>query len=143
MFEEVFDNFRKASETTLQAQQDLFRQWMSQWPMFPMGPTTPASEGVVSEQARSFQKQWADIVTALMTKHCEALDAQYRAGIRTIEDALRTTEAKSPEEFRRLTEELWRKSFEVLKQTIENQIRDFQIAVEKWSELMTQKSSKA
>ncbi|MGZ6032288.1 MAG: hypothetical protein ACXWNS_11120 [Isosphaeraceae bacterium] len=114
--------------------------------MFPMGPTTPASGGgvsEVSEQARSFQKQWTDIVTALMTKHCEALDAQYRAGIRTIEDALRTTEAKSPEEFRRLTEELWRKSFEVLKQTIENQIRDFQIAVEKWSELMTQKSSKA
>jgi hypothetical protein len=146
MFEQVFDNFRKASETTLRAQQDLFHQWMTHWPMFPMGPTTPASGGGVSEiseQARSFQKQWTDIVTALMTKHCEALDAQYRAGIRTIEDALRTTEAKSPEEFRRLTEELWRKSFEVLKQTIENQIRDFQIAVEKWSELMTQKSSKA
>ena len=114
---------------------------MSQWPMFPMRPTTPASGrgSRVSEQARSFQKQWTDSVTALMTKHCEALDAQYRAGIRTIEDALRTTEAKSPEEFRRLTEELWRKSFEVLKQTIENQIRDFQVAVEKWSELMTQK----
>ncbi len=41
-----------------------------------------------------------------------------------------------------MTEELWRKSFEVLKQTIENQIRDFQIAVEKWSELMTQQSPK-
>ncbi|MGB2608575.1 MAG: hypothetical protein WBC80_06340 [Isosphaeraceae bacterium] len=143
MFEQVFDNFRKASETTLRAQQDLFHQWMTLWPMFPMGPTTPASGGGVSEQARSFQKQWTDTATALMTKHAEALDAQYRAGIRTIEDALRTTEAKSPEEFRRLTEELWRKSFEVLKQTIENQIRDFQIAVEKWSELMTQKSSKA
>ena len=143
MFEQVFDSFRKASETTLQAQQDLFRQWMSQWPMFPMDTTTPGSKGAASEQARSFQKQWNDTVTALMTKHCEALDAQYRAGIRTIEDALRTTEAKTPEEFRRLTEELWRKSFEVLKQTIENQIRDFQIAVEKWSELMTQKSSKA
>jgi hypothetical protein len=143
MFDQVFDSFRKASETTLRAQQDLFHQWMTQWPMFSMGPTTPGGDGVVSEQARSFQKQWTDIVTVLMTKHCEALDAQYRAGIRTIEDALRTTEAKSPEEFRRLTEELWRKSFEVLKQTIENQIRDFQIAVEKWSELMTQKISKA
>ena len=143
MFDQVFDNFRKASETTLRAQQDLFHQWMTQWPMFPMGPKTPGSDGVVGEQARSFQKQWTDIVTALMTKHCEALDAQYRAGIRTIEDALRTTEAKSPEEFRRLTEELWRKSFEVLKQTIENQIRDFQIAIEKWSELMTQKCLKA
>ena len=77
-----------------------------------------------------------------MTRHCEALDAQYRAGIRAIEDALRTTEARSPEEFRKLTEELWRKSFEVLKQTVENQIRDFQVAVEKWSELMTQKGTK-
>ncbi len=143
MFDQVFDSFRKASETTLQAQQDLFHQWMSQWPMFPLDSTPPASKGVVSEQARSFHKQWTDTATALMIKHCEALDAQYRAGIHTIEDALRTAEAKSPEEFRKLTEELWRKSFDVLKQTIENQIRDFQIAVEKWSELMTQKSSKA
>ncbi len=143
MFEQVFDNFRKASETTLQAQQDLFHQWMSQWPMIPMESTAAGNKVAVNEQARSFQKQWTDTATALMTKHCEALDAQYRAGIRTIEAALRTSEAKSPEEFRRLTEELWRKSFEVLKQTIENQIRDFQIAVEKWSELMTQTSSKA
>lgn len=136
MFDQVFDNFRKATETTLQAQQDLFRQWMSHWPMFPMTSATPNSSGV-SEQVRTFQKQWTDSVTTLMTKHCEALDTQYRAGIKTIEDALRTTEAKSPEEFRKLTEELWRKSFEVLRQTIENQIRDFQVAIEKWSELMT------
>ena len=135
MFDQVFDNFRKATETTLQAQQDLFRQWVSQWPSFPMASAMPSSG--VPEKVRTFQKQWTDSVTTLMTKHCEALDAQYRAGIKTIEDALRTTEAKSPEEFRKLTEELWRKSFEVLRQTIENQIRDFQAAVEKWSELMT------
>ena len=140
MFDQVFDNFRKATETTLQAQQDLFRQWMTQWPMLPIAPT--GSGTGMTEQARSFQKQWTDSVTALMNKHCESLDAQYRAGIRAIEDALRTTEAKSPEEFRKLTEELWQKSFEVLKQTIENQIRDFQVAVEKWSELMTQKGAK-
>src|SRR6478609_414282 len=98
MFDQVFDNFRKATETTLQAQQELFRQWTSQWPMYPITPTTPGSPGAVSEQVRTFQKQWADSVTTLMTRHCEALDAQYRAGIKTIEDALRTTEAKSPEE---------------------------------------------
>ena len=142
MFEQVFDNFRKASETTLQAQQDLFHQWMSQWPMFPMETAKAGNKLSANEQARSFQRQWTDTATALMTKHCEALDAQYRAGIRTIEAALRTAEARSPEEFRHLTEELWRKSFEVLKQTIENQIRDFQIAIEKWSELMTQQSTK-
>jgi hypothetical protein len=142
MFEQIFENFRKATETTLQAQQDLFRQWMSQWPSIPVEAPATDSKGQVSEQVKSFQKQWSEGVMALMTRHCEALDAQYRAGINTIEDALRTTEAKSPEEFCKLTEELWRKSFEVLKQTIENQVRDFQVAVERWSELMTQKSSK-
>lgn len=143
MFHQVFDNFRKATETTLQAQQDLFRQWMSQWPMLPANPPAPGNGGggggAIPEQVRSLQKQWTDSVTALMTRHCESLDAQYRAGIKTIEDALRTAEARSPEEFRRLTEELWRKSFEVLKQTIENQIRDFQAAIEKWTELTIQK----
>jgi hypothetical protein len=142
MFDQVFDNFRKATETTLQAQQDLFRQWMSQWPMFPATPTASSNASGMTEQVRNLQNQWTESVTALMTRHCEALDAQYRAGIKTIEEALRTTEAKSPEEFRALTEQLWRKSFEVLRQTIENQIRDFQAAVEKWSELMTQKSGK-
>jgi hypothetical protein len=137
MFDQVFDSFRRATETTLQAQQDLFRQWMSQWPMFPMAPGE-ASDGTVSEDVRNLKKQWTESVTALLTKHCETLDSQYRAGIKTIEEALRTTEAKNPEEFRRLTEELWRKSFEVLKQTIENQIHDFQAAIEKWTELMTQ-----
>ena len=143
MLDQVFDNVRKATETTLQAQQDLFRQWMTQWPMYPITPTTPTGPNGVNEQVRTFQRQWTDSVTALMTKHCEALDVQYRAGIKTIEDALRTTEAKSPEEFRKLTEELWRKSFEVLKQTIENQLRDFQAAIERWSDLMTQKGAKA
>src|SRR5436190_10809569 len=101
MLDQVFDNFRKATETTLQAQQDLFRQWMTQWPMAPVAPTAPTSPNALTEQVRTFQRQWTDSVTALMTKHCEALDVQYRAGIKTIEDALRTTEAKSPEEFRK------------------------------------------
>lgn len=43
MFDQVFDNFRKATETTLQAQQDLFRQWMTQWPMYPAAPPHPAA----------------------------------------------------------------------------------------------------
>lgn len=144
MFEQVFDNFRKATDTTLQAQQELFRQWMSQWTTLPVAaPPAPSGTSIPAEQTRVFQKEWTDNVMALMTKHCEALDNLYRAGIRSIEDALRTTEAKSPEEFLKLTEELWSKSFEVLKQTIENQVKDFQIAVEKWSELMTQKGSKS
>ncbi|QEH31836.1 hypothetical protein OJF2_03010 [Aquisphaera giovannonii] len=152
-FDEVFDSFRKATETTLQAQQDLFRQWMSQWPAFPFAPgpapgsapgpaSAPAGPGAGdAERVLAFQKEWADSVSALMTRHCEALDAQYRAGIRAIEETLRTAEARSPEEFRGMTEELWRKSLEVLRGTIENQIRDFQAAVETRSDLVARKAS--
>ena len=90
MFEQIFENFRKATETTLQAQQDLFRQWMSQWPSIPIESPPTDSKGKVSDQVKSFQEhqeKWSDGVMALMTRHCEALDAQYRAGIHTIEDA--------------------------------------------------------
>ena len=68
----------------------------------------------------------------MLNKHRETLDAQYRAGIRTIEDAFRVGEAKDPEQFRKLTEELWRHSFECLKTVAEAQMRDFQAAMQKW-----------
>jgi hypothetical protein len=143
MFEQLFDSFLKVSESTLHAQQEFFHQWMSQWPMFPIASMPSGNNVDQSEQARLFQKQWADTASALLTKQHEALDAQYRAGIRTIESALRSTDLKSPEEFRRLTEDLWRKSLGQLKQTIDAQIRDFETAIEKWSDLCTQKGSKA
>jgi hypothetical protein len=143
MFEQLFDSFLKVSESTLHAQQEFFHQWISQWPMFPIASIPSGNNVNVSEQARLFQKQWADTASALLTKQCDALDAQYRAGIRTIENVLRSSELKSPEEYRRLTEDLWRKSLEQLKQTIDGQIRDFETAIEKWSDLCSQKCSKA
>ena len=57
MFDQVFDNFRKATETTLQAQQDLFRQWMSQWPIAPHRVTDASdSQGQVTEQVASLSE---------------------------------------------------------------------------------------
>jgi hypothetical protein len=132
MLDQVFDNFRKASETTLQMQQEMFKQWVSQWPT---ATATPATATAWVEQAQVFQKRWLESLTELMNKHRESLDAQYKAGIRAIEDAFRVTEARTPDDYRRLSEELWRKGFETLKASADNQMRDFQAVVEKWFDL--------
>jgi hypothetical protein len=134
MIDQVFDNFRKASESTLQMQQELFKQWTSQWSG--AAPTPAGTPAALAEQAHSFQKRWLETVTELMNKHRESLDAQYKAGIKAIEESFKVAEAKTPDDYRRLTEDLWRKGFESLKSSTESQIRDFQSAVQKWFELM-------
>ena len=89
-----------------------------------------------TQQAQTFQKRWLETLTEMMNKHRESLDAQYKAGIRAIEESFRVSEAKSPDDYRRMTEELWRKGFENLKSSTETQIRDFQAASQKWCELV-------
>jgi hypothetical protein len=134
MIDQVFDSFRKASESTLQMQQELFKQWTSQWSA---GVPTPAGTPAAwAEQAQTFQKRWLETVTELMNKHRESLDSQYKAGIKAIEEAFKVTEAKSPDDYRRLTEELWRRGFDSVKSSTESQLRDVQAAVQKWFELM-------
>jgi hypothetical protein len=133
MIDQVFDNFRKASETTMQMQQEMFKKWMGQWPAMPT-PQAPGA-GAWAEQAQAFQKKWIETVSELLNKHRESLDSQYKAGIRTIEDAFKVGEAKTPEDYRRIAEDLWRKNFESLKSSAESQVRDFQAAVEKWFDL--------
>ncbi len=114
MFEQILDNYRKATEASLQIQQTMLRSWGQQWPPTsgcrsrPTGRRSP-------EQFYKAQKEMAETISDMLNKHRETLDAQYRAGIETIEEAFRVGEAKDPEQFRRLTEELWRHSFECLK----------------------------
>jgi hypothetical protein len=141
MIDQVFDNFRKASETTVQMQQELFKQWSTQF-----GGTTPAVPTMMTpaawtEKAQAFQKRWLETIAEMMNKHRESLDSQYKAGIRAIEETYRATEAKTPEEYRKVSEELWRKGFENLKTSAESQIRDFQAGVEKWFELAAKTKS--
>jgi hypothetical protein len=134
MFDQVLENFRKASESTLQMQQEVFKQWTSQWSA--AAPTVAGTPAALSEQGQTFQKRWFETVTDLMNRHRESLDAQYRAGIKVLEETSKVADAKSPDDYRRLTEELWRKGFENFKSSTETQIRDFQAAVQKWFELM-------
>ncbi len=125
MFDQMLDGFRKASESSLQMQQDFFRHWTQQW------LATPGVAGASPEWTRSIQKRWLDLSIEVLNKHRESLDSGYRSGIQTIEQTLRVSDAKSPEDYRRTVEDLWRKSFETLKTQFETQLREFQNLAEK------------
>jgi hypothetical protein len=148
MFDQILENFRKATESAMKLQQDTFRsltELVAQVPGAPAVPTppppapetsaTPPLPGLAwAEQLQMFHKQWAQAVTELLKKNSEILDAQYKAGVKTIEEAFKVGRAKDPAEYKRLTEELWRHSFESLKKLAEDQVRECQAASAKWYE---------
>jgi hypothetical protein len=130
MFEKVFENLRKATDETVQAQQEMFRKWISL-----SAGATPAPSAW--EQGQKFQKKWKASVAELVKKQRETLEAQFSAGLRNIEESFRLAGVKDPEEFRVKMLELWSKSFDYLRHTAESQLRQFQIAMEKWTEIVS------
>jgi len=135
MFEQILENYRRATESSMLFQQMMLRNWTEHWPQT-FGVPMPAASW--PEQVHSAQKKLGETVTEMLNQHRETLDAQYRAGITAIEDAFRVAEAKDPEQFRKLTEELWRHSYECLKNLAESQMRDLQAVTQKWFELASQ-----
>jgi hypothetical protein len=131
MFEQVFESFRQATQATLYTQQELFRKWLALWPGVPTG----SLPGV--EQARQFQKKWAEVVGEVFERQRKAIEAQFRAGLDSLEKAFHVGEARNVEELRTRMIELWQKCFEALRQVSELQVREFQAALEKWAELVT------
>jgi hypothetical protein len=129
MFAQWFESFRKASEAALQAQQDIFKQWVQQWPSAPMG-----SAGGTSEWNEALRRRWVESTKEALNKHRQVLDTSYHAGIQLIEQTFRVGEAKSPEEYRHMVEELWRNLSDSFKNQSEAQFRDFQAATERWFE---------
>lgn len=133
MLEQPFEGFRKASESSLQLQQELFKHWAQQW------MATPPSVGASTEWARNFQKRWIELTLDSLNKHRESLEAAYRSGIQLIEQAFRVSEAKSSEDYRKIAEDLWKKLFDTFKAQSETQLRELL----KWAESsfdMAQKS---
>jgi hypothetical protein len=130
VFNPIFDCLQKATETTIQMQEAMFKNWASLW------PGLPASGPAGTEQVSNFQKKWVESMTELVRKQGEALEVQFRAGLRNLEDSFRLAEARDPEELRRKTVELWHKAFDSLRQCSEAQAHNFQTAVARWTELM-------
>jgi hypothetical protein len=131
MFELVFESLKRATETTIQMQQEAFRKWATLWPGLPAVP------GTFAEQAQKFQKKWAEFYEELLKKQRETLEAQFKAGLKHIEEAFRLAETKDPGELRARTVELWQKVFETLRQSYEAQVRDFQALAIRWTEMVT------
>jgi hypothetical protein len=131
MFDQVFECMRKATETTLQMQQEMLQKWVSLW------PTVPPSKLAWGEQAQKLQKKWAEFYEDALKKQRETLETQLKAGLKNIEEAFRIAEAKDAEELRAKTIELWEKVFDSLRQAYEAQARDFQAAVCRWTDLVT------
>ena len=137
MFDQLFETFRKASESSLQAQQDLFKQWLQQWPTTPLNPS-----GVPTDWG-DMQKRWLEATTETLNKQRALVDSTYRSGIDLIQHAFKVAEARSPEDYRRLVEELWRKLSDTFKAQSESQFREIQTATEKWLEKTRNVSSSA
>ena len=120
MDDQLFDTFRKASESSLQMQQEILKHWTERWAGSASQPQPPSSEA-----SQRVQKRWLALGIELLNKHRASLDETYGAGIQLIEQSFGAAEAKSPEEYRRLTEDLWRKLFDTYKTQSEAQFDAF------------------
>ena len=131
MVDQLFDNFRKASESSMQIQQEFFKQWTQPW--LSGGPFAGSAPG---EAGRTLQRRWIELAVDMLNKHRQSLDSTYAAGIQIIEQTFRASDAKSPEDYRHLTEDLWRKLFETFKSQSEAQFSAFQHWSQKSAEVV-------
>jgi hypothetical protein len=109
----------------------MFKTWVNLW------PGIPASSPAWGEQVQQFQKKWAETLGEMLKRQREVTGTQFKAGLQNIEKAFQVGEAKTPEELRTKSLELWRKCFDDLRQVYEAQLRGFEMAMEKWAELTT------
>jgi hypothetical protein len=134
MLEQVFQNIRQAAEANLKLQQEAVRQWSSFWPV--AAPQTAWTDSV-----REFQKKWTSTISEMAKKHREVVDKQYKTAIESLETALNISESTTPEEYRRRSEEFCRKTLDCMRELSETQVREFQDAVTKWTELVTKSAT--
>jgi hypothetical protein len=111
-------------------QQEMFKKWAGMWAGMPK--PSGGDEHVIKAQ-----NTWAEFMTEMARKQRETLEAQFSAGLKNIEEAFHLAEVKDPEVLRARTVELWQKSFDCVRQVYEAQMRDFQEAMAKWTELVT------
>jgi broad specificity phosphatase PhoE len=135
VFELAFENLRKTAESSIEMQQELFRQWGAQWPGLPQPQTAWV------ERAQKFQKEWSKTVKELLSKHREVVDEQFEAAIESLEEAFRVAQSSDPQEYAKRCEALCKKSLVVLRETGEQQVKETQEALNKWIGLAVKTAS--
>lgn len=135
MFEQVFENVRRATAFNIRTQQRLLGKWAG-------GVCDMAgSPNVVGEHVAKIQEQWADYVTGLIKKQHETLEPHFKVSLKIVEEACCLVDAKEPEELRAKTMELWQKSLQCLRQFCNSQMVNLETATTKWIELVTEASN--
>ncbi|MGA8743185.1 MAG: hypothetical protein WB561_18500 [Terracidiphilus sp.] len=125
MLNQLFEDFSKASESSLQMQQEMLKMWTQQW------LSSSHSTGVSAEWARTFEKRWIELAIEMLNRHKEGLESTYSSGIQTIEQTFRLSEAKSSDEYRRMVEGLWQQLLKTSMDQSEAQLREFRKFTEK------------
>ncbi len=131
MFEPVFENLRKATDTTLQMQREMLTKWASLW------SNVPGSKNNWVEEAQKLQKKWTETSTETARKMQQSLEEQFQLGMRNIEHTFKLAQAKDLDDLRLKTMELWQQTFEYLRKLFEIQVRDFQTALSTWTQTRT------
>jgi hypothetical protein len=121
MYDQFFEAYRRASESWLQIHQDVFKTGMSQ-----MLSSTPGAAGAASDLNRDLQQRWLELVVEILNRHRESLDTTYKSIIHMLEQTRRMADARTPDEYRRVVEDMWRKWFDSVKSQSETQFRDVQ-----------------
>ena len=97
----------------------MLKQWNQQWPFASL---SAAGSGL--EKNGSLQKRLVEAMTETLNRQRELIESACRTSIQFLEHAARITDAKSPDDYRRLMEELWAKLFEGMKQQSEAQVQE-------------------
>jgi hypothetical protein len=129
MFAETFANLSKATQAAVRAQEEAFKKWVG---LCQVAPLCPAGFG----DPYQVRKEWAEIVGELTRKQCQALEAQFGAGVRVIDEVLHLTEVKDGQELGTRAIELWQKTWDCLRQTCDAHVRDCQAAVARGAKLL-------
>jgi hypothetical protein len=138
VIEQIFESFRKAAESSLQTQQDIFKQFSQQWPAGQLqaaGTTAGATEGL--------QKHLRLTMATALERDRELLDAAFSSGSELIEQTFQLYGARSPEDCRRVLEGAWRKLIERTKEQSDSQVRMLQTVSTTWLDVPAKEGEEA
>jgi hypothetical protein len=119
MTDQLLDDFRRSSESMLLIQQDLLRQWQR------LLLSTRPGIGEQADWEKSLYKRWRELALEALHKHREMVDSTYKSSNEIFERALRIPDARSPDEYRQVVDDIWSQAFASLKERSESQVRDF------------------
>jgi hypothetical protein len=129
--DQMLETFQRASESSLQIQQDMFKQWTQQWSATPLNAAHFSADWM-----QKLQKRCMEMATESLSWQRQSLDSMYKSITDLLEQTFRLVECKTPEDYRHATEELRRKTFETIKEHSEAQLRELQKSAEKWFDLL-------